>query len=85
MRRTDRRIGVVGAAAGSLFVFNGIYRAVLISYRPRRTPRSAKPEYVRRMKQILQTFDTGETDDRRRADARRRTPAPLLIRTTRTA
>jgi cyclase len=27
-----RRLGVVGAAAGSLFVFKGIYRAVLISY-----------------------------------------------------
>jgi cyclase len=24
--------GVVGAAAGSLFVFKGVYRAVLISY-----------------------------------------------------
>ena len=27
-----RRVGVVGAAAGSLFVFKGAYRAVLISY-----------------------------------------------------
>jgi cyclase len=26
------RVGVVGAAAGSLFVFKGKYRAVLISY-----------------------------------------------------
>jgi cyclase len=27
-----RRFGVIGAAAGSLFVFRGIYRAVLINY-----------------------------------------------------
>ena len=27
-----RSCGVVGASAGSLFVFKGIYRAVLISY-----------------------------------------------------
>ena len=27
-----RRFGVIGAAAGSLFVFKGIYRAVLINY-----------------------------------------------------
>jgi cyclase len=26
------RCGVVGAAAGSLFVFKGLYRAVLINY-----------------------------------------------------
>jgi imidazole glycerol-phosphate synthase subunit HisF len=30
-------VGVVGAAAGSVFVFKGVYRAVLISYsRPAR-------------------------------------------------
>jgi cyclase len=27
-----RAFGIVGAAAGSLFVFKGIYRAVLINY-----------------------------------------------------
>jgi len=27
-----RSFGIVGAAAGSLFVFKGIYRAVLINY-----------------------------------------------------
>jgi cyclase len=27
-----RRFGVIGAAAGSLFVFKGVYRAVLINY-----------------------------------------------------
>ena len=27
-----RRFGLVGAAAGSLFVFKGVYRAVLINY-----------------------------------------------------
>ena len=27
-----RKVGVVGAAAGSLFVFKGKYRAVLINY-----------------------------------------------------
>lgn len=32
MRELIDAIGVCGAAAGSLFVFNGIYRAVLISY-----------------------------------------------------
>jgi len=26
------KFGVIGAAAGSLFVFKGVYRAVLISY-----------------------------------------------------
>lgn len=31
-----RRFGLVGAAAGSLFVFKGVYRAVLINYPPRR-------------------------------------------------
>jgi cyclase len=27
-----RRHGIIGAAAGSLFVFKGVYRAVLINY-----------------------------------------------------
>jgi len=27
-----REFGIVGAAAGSLFVFKGVYRAVLINY-----------------------------------------------------
>ncbi len=31
-----RRFGIVGAAAGSLFVFKGVYRAVLISYPARK-------------------------------------------------
>jgi cyclase len=31
-----RRIGIAGAAAGSLFVFKGVYRAVLINYPNRR-------------------------------------------------
>jgi cyclase len=31
-----QRFGLVGAAAGSLFVFKGVYRAVLINYPPRR-------------------------------------------------
>jgi len=35
-----RRFGIVGAAAGSLFVFKGIYRAVLISY-PNRADKDA--------------------------------------------
>ena len=30
--RTKARIGVLGASAGSLFVFKGVYRAVLINY-----------------------------------------------------
>ncbi len=30
-----REFGIVGAAAGSLFVFKGVYRAVLINYPPR--------------------------------------------------
>jgi cyclase len=37
--RLISRFGVIGAAAGSLFVFKGIYRAVLISY-----PRVAEKE-----------------------------------------
>jgi cyclase len=35
-----RRFGIIGAAAGSLFVFKGVYRAVLISY-PRRAEHDA--------------------------------------------
>ena len=27
-----RKLGIVGAAAGSLFVFKGVYKAVLINY-----------------------------------------------------
>jgi imidazole glycerol-phosphate synthase subunit HisF len=27
-----RNFGVIGAAAGSLFVFKGVYRAVLVNY-----------------------------------------------------
>ena len=34
------RFGIVGAAAGSLFVFKGIYRAVLINY-PNRAEKDA--------------------------------------------
>ena len=33
-----RRFGTIGAAAGSLFVFKGVYRAVLINY-PKRVER----------------------------------------------
>jgi cyclase len=29
-----REFGIIGSAAGSLFVFKGIYRAVLINYPP---------------------------------------------------
>lgn len=32
IRELIQRFGIIGAAAGSLFVFKGIYRAVLISY-----------------------------------------------------
>jgi cyclase len=35
-----RTFGVIGAAAGSLFVFKGVYRAVLINY-PRRAEKTA--------------------------------------------
>jgi cyclase len=35
-----RTLGIVGAAAGSLFVFKGIYRAVLINY-PNRAEKAA--------------------------------------------
>ena len=37
-----REFGIVGAAAGSLFVFKGVYRAVLINY----PNRAAKDELV---------------------------------------
>lgn len=40
VRRLIERFGVVGAAAGSLFVFKGVYRAVLISY-PARADKDA--------------------------------------------
>ncbi|MDX2207527.1 MAG: AglZ/HisF2 family acetamidino modification protein [Gemmatimonadales bacterium] len=42
--RLVEKCGVLGAASGSLFVFKGIYRAVLINY-PRQ---SAKEELIRR-------------------------------------
>ena len=32
IRELVNRLGIVGAAAGSLFVFQGVFRAVLISY-----------------------------------------------------
>jgi cyclase len=32
LRELIDTIGTCGAAAGSMFVFNGVYRAVLISY-----------------------------------------------------
>jgi cyclase len=40
IKQLIRRLGVIGAAAGSLFVFNGIYRAVLINY-PARAEKDA--------------------------------------------
>jgi len=40
VRRLIARFGLVGAAAGSLFVFKGTYRAVLINY-PRRADKDA--------------------------------------------
>ena len=40
IRRLIDRFGIVGAAAGSLFVFKGIYRAVLINY-PSRSEKDA--------------------------------------------
>lgn len=42
-----RRFGIVGAAAGSLFVFKGVYRAVLISY-PNRADKDALIAEARR-------------------------------------
>ena len=41
-----RRFGLVGAAAGSLFVFKGVYRAVLINY-PSRADKDALLARVR--------------------------------------
>jgi cyclase len=38
--RLFQKFGIVGAAAGSLFVFKGVYRAVLINY-PNRTEKDA--------------------------------------------
>lgn len=38
------RFGIIGAAAGSLFVFQGVYRAVLINY-PNRAEKDALIEY----------------------------------------
>jgi cyclase len=39
--------GIIGAAAGSLFVFKGVYRAVLISY-PSRAEKDALTQKVER-------------------------------------
>jgi imidazole glycerol-phosphate synthase subunit HisF len=39
--------GIIGCAAGSLFVFKGIYRAVLISY----------PDQMRRQEMIKRTIE----------------------------
>ena len=41
------RFGLVGAAAGSLFVFKGVYRAVLINY-PSRAEKDALDRRARR-------------------------------------
>lgn len=46
MRRLIETCGVVGAAAGSLFVFKGPYRAVLLSY-PNSTERQALADRVK--------------------------------------
>jgi cyclase len=40
IRQLIARFGLIGAGAGSLFVFKGVYRAVLINY-PRRSDRDA--------------------------------------------
>jgi len=40
LRKLVKRMGLVGAAAGSLFVFKGVYRAVLINY-PNRAEKDA--------------------------------------------
>ena len=41
-----RRFGIIGASAGSLFVFKGVYRAVLINY-PSRTEKVQMIETAR--------------------------------------
>lgn len=51
-----RTFGIIGAAAGSLFVFKGRYRAVLISY-PRR---SDKDDIYRQAGQIVITDEKGD-------------------------
>lgn len=44
MRELIDAVGVVGAGAGSMFVFNGVYRAVLISYaRPETSSDRVRP------------------------------------------
>ena len=43
-----REFGIVGAAAGSLFVFKGVYRAVLINYPPRSTKDELVADALRR-------------------------------------
>jgi cyclase len=43
-----REFGIVGAAAGSLFVFKGVYRAVLINYPSRSTRDELVAEALRR-------------------------------------
>jgi cyclase len=43
MKQLIARFGVIGAAAGSLFVFKGVYRAVLVNY-PTRAERDALTE-----------------------------------------
>ena len=42
-----RTFGIVGAAAGSLFVFRGKYRAVLINYPSRTEKESVLREAIR--------------------------------------
>ena len=48
---------IIGAAAGSLFVFKAKYKAVLINY-PNRKER--KP-FIKNMKQIIQDLKKGDT------------------------
>jgi hypothetical protein len=58
-----RRFGLVGAAAGSLFVFKGVYRAVLINY-PSRADKDAllARAHPAAMKQVLQSLKNGRTE-----------------------
>ena len=52
-----KSIGTIGCAAGSLFVFKGKYRAVLINYP---SPEEKDKNYT--MKQLLQDLKTGKID-----------------------
>ena len=60
-RNLFARYGIIGAAAGSFFVFKGRYHAVLINY-PNRDEKTLSLIKVFALKQIIQNLKTGKVE-----------------------